>query len=389
MPPAFLTGGSAFVQFKSGSECAALQRMNEILNTRGSSPRIYKNMLAFLVPDQKLISSLKEGVRLFLAWKSVSADSEDLNLDASQRRETKNSVERSEKTVDDRILETYCWLVVPSVDQNVDMRTIEWNPTKISGKNRGLIAECGKVMIDHEDIILKWAPMLLKMELDNLLWRDKNELSIKQLWDYLTTYCYLPRLRDYSVLEDAIRSGLNSPEFFGYAAGIENGRYIDLKFNCYVGMTDISGYIVKANAAQAQIQAQIEEERRKAEERARASAQVNPIPDQQSSQPYGIGAAEPPVTPDQPVVPSPSTQVTMPSNTHFYMSAKLDTMRTNRDVQKLVEEVISHLTDLDGCEVDIHLEVSATNPNGFTVPIVRAVSENCRTLRVENFGFDT
>lgn len=372
--------------FKSGSECAALQRMNEILNTRGSSPRIYKNMLAFLVPDQKLISSLKEGVRLFLAWKSVSADSEDLNLDASQRRETKNSVERSEKTVDDRILETYCWLVVPSVDQNVDMRTIEWNPTKISGKNRGLIAECGKIMIDHEDIILKWAPMLLKMELDNLLWRDKNELSIKQLWDYLTTYCYLPRLRDYSVLDDAIRTGLNSSEFFAYAAGIENGRYVELKYNCYVGMTDISGYIVKTDAAQAQIQAQIEEERRKAEEKARTL--VNPNPEQ-PTQPFVTDPAVQLVTPELPFTPSPVPPLATPSNTHFYMSAKLDNMRTNRDVQKLMEEVISHLTDLEGCEVEIHLEVSATNPNGFNVPIVRAVSENCRTLRVDNFGFDT
>ena len=56
--------------------------------------------------------------------------------------------------------------------------------------------------------------------------------------------------------------------------------------------------------------------------------------------------------------------------------------------EQLAEEVISHLTDLDGCSVDIHLEVSASNPDGFTVPIVRAVSENCRTLKVEEFGFD-
>ncbi len=373
--------------FKSGTECAALQRMNDILNNRGTSPRIYKNMLAFLAPDQGLISSLKEGVRLYLAWESVNKESEDLNLDASQRRETRNSLERSNKTVDDRILEAYCWLVVPSIDRDVDMRSVEWNPTRISGKNSGLVSECGKTMERNEEIITKWAPMLLKMELDNLLWRDKNDLSIKQLWDYLTTYCYLPRLRDYSVLEEAIRVGLNSPEFFAYAAGVENGRYIDLKYNCHVSMTDISGFIVKPAAAQTQIQAQIEQEREKAAERARLAAQMLPNSDQQSAQPIGIGSAEPPESPYQPDNPDPPP-VVAPSNTHFYMSAKLDNMRTNRDVQKLMEEVISHLTDLEGCDVDIHLEVSATNPDGFTVPIVRAVSENCRTLKVEYFSFE-
>jgi len=70
------------------------------------------------------------------------------------------------------------------------------------------------------------------------------------------------------------------------------------------------------------------------------------------------------------------------------MSAELDTTRINRDVQRLVEEVISHLTSVDGAQVEVSLEVSLNAPGGLSQQIVRTVSENCRTLRVKDFGFE-
>ncbi len=47
-----------------------------------------------------------------------------------------------------------------------------------------------------------------------MLWKDADHIQIKKLWEYLCTYCYLPRLAKFSVLEDAIRTGLNSQEYF-------------------------------------------------------------------------------------------------------------------------------------------------------------------------------
>jgi hypothetical protein len=70
------------------------------------------------------------------------------------------------------------------------------------------------------------------------------------------------------------------------------------------------------------------------------------------------------------------------------MSAPLDTPRIGRDVQRLVEEVISHLTSADGAQVEVTLEVNAKSADGLSQQVVRTVSENCRTLRVQNFGFD-
>jgi hypothetical protein len=61
-------------------------------------------MIAFVAHDADVIYSLKDEVKRYLAWKSVKDDSEDLNLDAAQNRETDNNLRRSDETVDLRII---------------------------------------------------------------------------------------------------------------------------------------------------------------------------------------------------------------------------------------------------------------------------------------------
>lgn len=68
------------------------------------------------------------------------------------------------------------------------------------------------------------------------------------------------------------------------------------------------------------------------------------------------------------------------------MAAQLDATRINRDVQYLVEEVISHPTN--GSTVEVALEVNVQALDGLPVPIIRTIMENCRTLKVKNFGVD-
>ena len=60
----------------------------------------------------------------------------------------------------------------------------------------------------------------------------------------------------------------------------------------------------------------------------------------------------------------------------------------NRDVQNYLQEIIQHLTAVDGSYVELTLEVEVTAPDGIPSTTVRTVSENCRTLKVTDFGFD-
>lgn len=63
-----------------------------ILNTRGTSPRVYRNMLAFVAPDQDTLLSLQTEVRRLIAWQSIITDAEELNLDGNQNREAQSKM---------------------------------------------------------------------------------------------------------------------------------------------------------------------------------------------------------------------------------------------------------------------------------------------------------
>ena len=57
-------------------------------------------------------------------------------------------------------------------------------------------------------------------------------------------------------------------------------------------------------------------------------------------------------------------------------------------VQRLVEEVINHLSALDGSRVEVKLDVTVTAPDGVPQNTVRTVSENCKVLKIKDFGFE-
>ncbi len=67
---------------------------------------------------------------------------------------------------------------------------------------------------------------------------------------------------------------------------------------------------------------------------------------------------------------------------------ELDPQRVNREMGSIVEEVIERLTSQLGCEVEITVEIQARKADGFDENTIRTVSENSRTLRFEQYGFE-
>ena len=57
-------------------------------------------------------------------WESIKTDSTRLNLDAAQNAETASNISRCNETVNSRLKEVYCWLIVPSIDSGADMKTM-------------------------------------------------------------------------------------------------------------------------------------------------------------------------------------------------------------------------------------------------------------------------
>ena len=387
-----------------GSKAIAAAR--EVLDTRGTAPRQYKNTLAFIACDSGSVASLNQAARVYLAWRSIADDREQLNLDMAQARETDQNVARADETVKARLQEAYSWLLTPEIDLAAGSMEVAWKVDRIAGGGEDAPHKAARKMLSNEDVITSWAPAVLLMELDRVLWHDpaKRDIQVKQLWEYLCTYCYLPRLSQYSVLEDAIRQGSESTEYFGIASGISDWRYLDLTLGqarMRINQTDL---LVKRAVAADQLEREEEEraeaERKRHEREAAAGAggsggqaTLDGLGGISGSGGSGVGGPGETGFDGGSAAGGEGSQggsVAQPAQLPktFAMSAKLVGTRVSRDVRQIMEEVVSQLSALDDAEVELTLEVRARSVEGFPVPTQRAVSENCNTLRIGDYRFD-
>ena len=214
------------------------------------------------------------------------------------------------------------------------------------------------------------------MELDRIpLWRG-DHVPVKQLVEDFARYLYLPRLKDSTVLLDAIHDGINllvwAQDSFGYADSYDDdaGRYRGLRGGTMVTLADAHapGLVVKPDVASKQLEAE----------------RVVP-PGGGAGQPPGDGPGVPP-TPSDGSPPAPPPGAVKPKR--FHGSVILDTARAGRDASKIADEVIAHLAGLVGATVTVTLEISAEVPDGVPDQAVRTVTENCRTLKFSDQGFE-
>jgi hypothetical protein len=69
-------------------------------------------------------------------------------------------------------------------------------------------------------------------------------------------------------------------------------------------------------------------------------------------------------------------------------SVTLDARRLGRDASRITEEVVRHLSSIVGADVQITLDIQAELPENASDKLVRDVTENCRTLKFDEFGFE-
>ena len=72
----------------------------------------------------------------------------------------------------------------------------------------------------------------------------------------------------------------------------------------------------------------------------------------------------------------------------FYGVKSLDAQRVSRDAAEIAEEVIKHLVALVDANVEVKLEISADIPPGVPDDTVRTVTENAKTLKFDQHGFE-
>jgi ribosomal protein L10 len=212
--------------YSKETDNTAEKASRKILETRGTSPRVYRNTLVFLAADNTRLQDLDEAIRKYLAWDSILLEKEKLDLSPHQVKQAQTQKDSANATVDARIPETYQWLLVPV--QAKPQSQIEWQPIRLSGLD-SLAVRASKKLKSDEFLIPALAGTRLRMELDKIpLWRGDN-VAIKQLAEDFASYLYLPRLTEPAVLVGAVKDGLRlltwAQESFAYADSYdETGR---------------------------------------------------------------------------------------------------------------------------------------------------------------------
>ena len=343
-----------------------------ILESRGSAPRICRNTLVFLAPDKTRLQDLDEAVRRYLAWESILGEQEQLDLSPHQVKQAETQKEAASSTVTARLPETYQWLLVP-VQARPDA-SMEWQAMRLSGQH-SLAAMASKKLKGDELLVTGFAATRLRMELDRVpLWRG-DHVSIKQIVEDFARYLYLPRLRDSTVLLNAISAGVAlltwEQEAYALADSFDDEakRYRGLRGGQVVSLPDADapGLLVKPDIARQQLDA----ERAQPPIAGAGTGGESPVPGGVS------GSGEVPAS--TPPVPRP---------TRFHGTAALDSERVGRDASRIADEVIAHLSGLVGAKVTVTLEIEAEVPAGAPDHVVRTVTENSRTLKFTSQGFE-
>jgi predicted AAA+ superfamily ATPase len=346
---------------REGSE--ALVEAKDILMQRGSTPRVYRNMLVFIAADSRQLDNLKDAVRASLAWGEIVRDTERLNLTQSDSALAKAKLAESNETMKTRLKEAWCYLHYPA--QESAQADVEWVSGKIPAQD-GLLARASKKLVAEEGLLTELGPTRLDRDLQKYIWNGKPHLSLKDLREYLNRYIYLPRLKNQEVLIKAVQASVSGmiPGPFAYAerwdekSDIYLGLAIERAANAAV-VIDSDSVIVKPAVAEAH----------------------RPAPVQPGS---GGGAQGPgeksPNTGSQPDGGTPQPPPAERKPTRFTGSVMISSERPAREIHQIVEAIVEQLTTIPGSLVKLKLEIDAEVPSGLDRAKVRTLVENANTL---------
>nr|MCU0735088.1 ATP-binding protein [Methylotetracoccus sp.] len=351
-----------------------------IFESRGNSPRLYRNTLVFLALDKTRWQDLDDALRRYLAWESIVAEKDTLDLSPHQVKQAETQKAAAHSTVTARIPEAYQWLLVPI--QTDPQAAVQWQAMRLTGQDP-LAVRVSKKLRTDELLVTGLGPTRLRMEMDRVpLWRGEH-VAIKQLMDDFARYLYLPRLADSSVLLNAIADGLSlltwELDSFGYADSYDESvrRYRGLRGGYHHPVSieqKTAGLLVKSEST-------IRQWDREAASRPAGETSTN------DGAGGGTGRSAD-ADPDSKRSQEDSLAQPAKKLTRFHGSVALDPTRAGRDASRIAEEVIAHIQGLVGSRITVTLEISAEIPDGAPDHVVRIVTENSRTLKFSTQGFE-
>ncbi|MBZ4685271.1 MAG: putative ATPase [Desulfomicrobiaceae bacterium] len=358
--------------FSKSGQSLAIDRATEILKKRGEQPRFKQNRLIFLAADYDSVNRLKDQVRSYLAWRSIVFDYKEnrIVLDNLMAKQASASLEQAEETVRRMIRETYKWLLAPmqEVRPGKGLSEVMWEHFPLNPSAQNSSQEIERVLKENELLITEWAPIHLAKVLKDWFWKDDvREVLAQTVWQQMCQQLYLPRLKDDNVFSATLAAGAESRDFFGFAQGKEDDRYVGFSYGKRTPVTlDASLLLIDPVAAAAYYDA--------------LHPQVTP-PGTKPYQQYG-----PNTTGDRcdAVKEYPIEPVTK----RFYGSIDLNPVLAKKQFVDIVDEVVQYFTNHNDVNIRISVEIDAQSVSGFDEGVQRTVKENCAVLQFKYAAFE-
>jgi hypothetical protein len=368
-----------FSYSKKVPENSAASFIKQVIDTKGSAQRIQRNTLVFAAPDQEKLENLEDAVRQHLGWQLVARNFEQLNLSAQQKKQADEWVSRTDRSVTDKIGETYSWGAFANQLDAAQPYELEF--AKVDSSSQSLAERIGQKLQRGGVVVSVFSPAGIGAELSNhlkLVW-GKGDLRLDELWTYFTRHTYLPKLANRSVLDAAVMSLPGSiligEEAFAVAQDIDSasGRYIDLvlpeDYSRAVQVTDgtLLVSIAKARAQRASDLATTKEAEQSTEQ------PDVPEPEKKDTKPdASSGSVEPPK---------------LAEKRRFFGTLIIDSVSYARDFTNLNREILDRIADSD-VELEITVEIQAKKKSGFDAAVQRTVSENAKALKFKEASFE-
>jgi hypothetical protein len=365
---------------RNGEDTRALVFARDAFSTRGSAQRKHRNELIFLAPDARRMEELEAAAREHLAWKHIAGRAKALDLTPTQLDLATTRRDDASTVVEQRIFTSYIWVMFP--DQPHADRPMEVREVKAENQAATLAERVSERLHREGQLAAVHSALAIQQQLTGplrALW-DRGYVSVGELWELYSTYPYLPRLRDRSVIEVAVREVLNSftweQEGFALATGRDKdtssftGLALPHADSWFGPITD-AVLLVRPDMALAQ------QARTKRPGGGDGDA-VGGGPSGGTDKGTGGGAGGDP----EPPPPPP------PAKTRYYGVFRVDAEKYGRDLTRLQQEILPHLADPETGELTITVEVEATHPDGFADDKIRILTENARVLKFERSEFD-
>lgn len=347
---------------------AAEATVTDALKRRGGGRlRQARNTLIFVAADAAALIEARKAAKLMLAWKSIR-DDRSLDLKASQREDAEKQHTNSAVALESAVRRAWSHVFHP-VAPKVEGEPFALERIKFQNAGKSVAQAVWDRVAADQIVLEKLGRHTLSDRLKENWPQDADHVPLATIRDWFVGSARFERVCDEIVLGESVSELVRGLLDFAYADGVStDGHYQGLALNKVVTVRfDGDALLVRREAADAQM---------------RASAASSTAGEGGASSP---ASGAPPVTAgDQGAAPTPIRALR-----RFYGSVDLNPDRPVRDLQPIIDSVISELMRTAGARVTLRLEIEATAADGFAADDAAIVRDNAKTLkfRPEATGF--